>query len=124
MLTKLAQKLSDIDLYFLRSTAGELFLTFLFVFTTVGAAMASAKTSAGRDSVTGLMVAAAANTLAVAAIVSAGAKISGAHLNPVVTLAMALGGRISWLRFVFYFIVQLVGSSLACLVLRFISGGM
>ncbi|XP_020581934.1 aquaporin TIP4-4-like [Phalaenopsis equestris] len=41
MLTKLAQKLSDIDLYFLRSTAGELFLTFLFVFTTVGAALAS-----------------------------------------------------------------------------------
>ncbi|KAL0920020.1 hypothetical protein M5K25_009121 [Dendrobium thyrsiflorum] len=124
MLSKLGKKLNDIDPGFLPAAAGEFLLTFLFVFITVSAAMATAKMGDGKDNIAGLIVSSAANTLAVAAIVSAGFQISGAHLNPVVTLVMALGGRISLLRLLFYFVHQLLASSLACLLLRFISGGM
>jgi len=44
--------------------------------------------------------------------------ISGAHLNPVVTLAFAVRGNFPWLRVPGYIIAQLVGAILASLVLQ------
>src|SRR5215471_11805622 len=43
--------------------------------------------------------------------------ISGAHLNPAVSIAFAVRGDFPWRRVPGYLIAQLVGSSLACLLL-------
>src|SRR5947208_10827767 len=48
--------------------------------------------------------------------------ISGAHLNPAVSIAFAARGDFPWRRVPGYIIVQLVGATLACLLLWAILG--
>ena len=48
--------------------------------------------------------------------------VSGAHLNPAVSLAFALRGDFPWRRVPGYIIVQLVGATLACLFLLAVFG--
>ena len=45
-------------------------------------------------------------------------KVSGAHLNPAVTLAFCLRGDFPWKRVPGYIVIQLIGATLACLFLR------
>jgi aquaporin Z len=45
-------------------------------------------------------------------------KISGAHLNPAVSLAFSLRGNFPWRRVPGYIVVQLIGASLAALFLH------
>ena len=45
-------------------------------------------------------------------------KVSGAHLNPAVSVAFALRGDFPWRRVPGYIIVQLIGATLAALLLR------
>src|SRR5437588_3125652 len=56
-----------------------------------------------------------------AVILSLGA-LSGAHLNPVVTVAFALRGDFPWARVPGYVIAQLIGSVAACGLLRAMVG--
>ena len=48
--------------------------------------------------------------------------VSGAHLNPVVSLAFAVRGDFPWKRVPGYIIVQLLGATLACLFLLAVFG--
>ena len=48
--------------------------------------------------------------------------ISGAHLNPGVSLAFAMRGDFPWRRVPGYIIIQLVGATLACLFLLAVFG--
>ncbi|CAN6463039.1 unnamed protein product [Victoria cruziana] len=57
-------------------------------------------------------------------MISAGLHISGGHLNPAVTIGLAVAGNITIFRSVLYWIAQLLGSTLACLLLRFLTGGL
>ena len=50
--------------------------------------------------------------------------ISGCHVNPAVTFGAFLGGNITLLRGILYWIAQLLGSVVACLLLKFATGGM
>ena len=45
-------------------------------------------------------------------------KVSGAHLNPAVSIAFSLRGDFPWRRVPGYIVVQLIGATLACLFLR------
>jgi aquaporin Z len=45
-------------------------------------------------------------------------KVSGAHLNPAVSVAFALRGDFPWRRVPGYIVVQLIGATLAALVLQ------
>jgi aquaporin TIP len=56
--------------------------------------------------------------------VSVGANISGGHVNPAVTFGLAIGGHITILTGIFYWIAQLLGSIVACLLLKFVTGGL
>src|SRR3954452_12120224 len=56
--------------------------------------------------------------LMVMAIILFMGKVSGAHLNPAVSMAFALRGDFPWRRVPGYVIVQLVGATLAVLFLR------
>ncbi|CAL0333893.1 unnamed protein product [Lupinus luteus] len=53
-----------------------------------------------------------------------GANISGGHVNPAVTFGLALGGQITILTGIFYWIAQLLGSIVACFLLKFVTGGL
>lgn len=67
-----------------------------------------------------LIVAALANGLILIAIVATYGHISGAHVNPAVTLGLLVGGKISVRRATIYWIAQLVGALLAAVILRII----
>lgn len=50
-------------------------------------------------------------------------EISGTHINPAVTFALALDGAMSWRDAIFYWLAQLLGSVIAAAGLLFVFGG-
>src|SRR6476646_2756556 len=69
-----------------------------------------------------LAAAVVAPGLMVMAIILFMGAVSGAHLNPAVSLAFALRGDFPWLRVPGYIVVQLVAAALACLFLDAVFG--
>jgi MIP family channel proteins len=65
----------------------------------------------------GLIAIALAHGLTVAVFVYAYGHISGTHLNPAVTFALALNGTIKWAQAIFYWAAQILGSILASYLL-------
>jgi aquaporin Z len=49
-------------------------------------------------------------------------KVSGAHLNPAVSIAFALRGDFPWVRVPGYIVVQLIGATLAAWFLQYVIG--
>jgi len=101
-----------------RRLFAEVFGTFFLVLVGAGAAVANGVVPgsiplAARVVAPGLMV--------MAIILFMGA-ISGAHLNPAVSIAFACRGDFPWRRVPGYIIAQLVGATLACLFLFGIFG--
>lgn len=70
----------------------------------------------------GLPAAVVAPGLTVMAIILAMGAVSGAHLNPVVSVAFAVRGDFPWSRVPGYIVAQLVGATLACLFLLAVFG--
>ncbi|CAL5404845.1 unnamed protein product [Camellia sinensis] len=103
----------------LRAYLAEFISTFLYVFAAVGSAMASRKMmpDAATDP-SALVAVAIASAFAFSVAVYVAANISGGHVNPAVTFGMAVGRHISVPMAIFYWISQLVGSVLACLLLK------
>jgi aquaporin TIP len=71
-----------------------------------------------------LAAVAIAHALAAGVLVTAGFHVSGGHLNPAVTVGILVRGHITKLRALLYVAAQLLASSLACILLRYLSGGM
>jgi|SRR5271166_2691105 len=69
-----------------------------------------------------LAAAVVAPGLMVMAIILFMGAVSGAHLNPAVSIAFALRGDFPWRRVPGYFLIQLVGAVLACLFLDAVFG--
>jgi aquaporin Z len=69
-----------------------------------------------------LAAAVVAPGLMVMAIILFMGAVSGAHLNPAVSLAFALRGDFPWKRVPGYIVIQLVGAALACLFLDAVFG--
>jgi glycerol uptake facilitator-like aquaporin len=88
----------------LKPAIAELIGTFALTF--IGA-MAIANGQAG------LVGVAFAHGLTLMIMVYALGAISGAHVNPAVTLGLALGKKIEWNTAVVYWIAQLVGAAIA-----------
>ncbi|KAF9690118.1 hypothetical protein SADUNF_Sadunf01G0162700 [Salix dunnii] len=72
----------------------------------------------------GLVAIAVCHGFALFVAVAVGANISGGHVNPAVTFGLALGGQITILTGIFYWIAQLLGSIVACYVLKAVTGGL
>ncbi|QJY47990.1 MIP/aquaporin family protein [Pseudonocardia broussonetiae] len=96
----------------------ELLGTFLLVLVGAGGAVVGA-VSDGQISRTAAVTAPGLTVLAIILFMGA---ISGAHLNPVVSIAFALRGDFPWRRVPGYILTQLVGAALACLVLAAVFG--
>ena len=97
----------------LRRLFSELLGTFLLVLAGAGAVVVDA-VSQGEISRTAAVSAPGLTVLAVILFMGA---VSGAHLNPVVTIAFTLRGDFPWRRVPGYIAAQLAGASLACLFL-------
>lgn len=74
------------------------------------------------DGVIGRNAAVVAPALMVFAIILFMGKISGAHLNPAVSLAFALRGDFPWVRVPGYIVAQVAGAILAALFLQGVIG--
>nr|WVD73517.1 aquaporin TIP1-1 [Paeonia lactiflora] len=109
----------------LRAALAEFISTLIFVFAGQGSGMAFNKlTNNGATTPAGLVAAALAHAFGLFVAVAVGANISGGHVNPAVTFGAFLGGNITLLRGVLYWIAQLLGSTVACLLLKFTTNGM
>ncbi len=97
-----------------RRLFSELLGTFFLVLVAAGGGMMG-QAFPGTISRTAAVVAPA---LMVMAIILFMGKVSGAHLNPAVSIAFALRRDFPWLRVPGYIVVQLVGATLAALFLR------
>ena len=99
-----------------RRLFAEMLGTFFLVLVAAGGALLHAK---GQVSLAAAVV---APGLMVMAIILFMGAVSGAHLNPVVSLAFALRGDFPWRRLPGYIVIQLVGATLACLFLLAVFG--
>ncbi|CAL5386919.1 unnamed protein product [Camellia sinensis] len=109
----------------LKAALAEFFSMLIFVFAGEGAGMAFNKlTDDGSTTPAGLVAASLAHAFALFVAVSVGANISGGHVNPAVTFGAFIGGHITLLRSVLYWVAQCLGSIVACLLLKFSTGGM
>lgn len=99
-----------------RRLFAELFGTFLLVLAAAGGALLHGK---GQISLASAVV---APGLMVAAVILFMGAISGAHLNPGVSLAFALRRDFPWRRVPGYIAVQLIGATLASLFLLAVFG--
>ncbi|KAL6005047.1 hypothetical protein ACLOJK_005607 [Asimina triloba] len=109
----------------LRSYLAEFISTFLFVFAVVGSTMSARKMMpiAATADASSLVAEAMAHSFALFAAVYIAATVSGGHVNPAVTFGLAVGGHISIPTAAFYWVAQLVGSTMACLLLRLVTAG-
>ena len=97
-----------------RRLFSELLGTFMLVFVAVGGGVVNAKF--GGAAIPQFVQAAAPGMMVMCIILFMGA-VSGAHLNPGVSLAFALRGDFPWRRVPLYIVAQFVGAILAALVL-------
>jgi aquaporin Z len=102
------------DSYEWRRLFSELLGTFLLVMVGVGGALVNARF--GGDVVPGPVRAVAPGLMVMAIILFMGA-VSGAHLNPAVSVAFALRGNFPWRRVGPYIVAQFAGAVLATLLL-------
>ncbi|XP_028775746.1 probable aquaporin TIP1-2 [Neltuma alba] len=109
----------------LKAALAEFISVLIFVFAGEGSGMAFNKlTDNGSTTPAGLVSASLAHAFALFVAVSVGANISGGHVNPAVTFGAFIGGHISLFRSILYWIAQLLGSVVACLLLKFSTGGL
>jgi aquaporin Z len=108
----------DLKAVALRRLFSELFGTFLLVLAGAGATVVGAVS----DGEISRAAAVTAPGLTVMAIIFFMGAVSGAHLNPVVTVAFTLRRDFPWHRVPGYVLAQLAGAVLACLFLRALFG--
>ena len=90
--------------------------TFIFVFAAAGSVLANAQ-SGGSLGVVGVAL---AHGLALAAVIYTLWHISGAHLNPAVTISLWATKHIKTMAAIGYIVAQLVGGVVAALVLKIV----
>ncbi len=99
-----------------RRLFSEILGTFLLVLAAAGGGLLH-----GKDEIS-LAAAVVAPALTVLAVILFLGAVSGAHLNPVVSVAFALRGDFHWYRVPAYVLAQLLGATLACLFLLGVFG--
>ncbi len=108
----------DLPVVEMRRLFSEVLGTFLLVLVAAGAVVVNAVSDGGVS----LPARVVAPGLMVTAVIYAMGAVGGAHLNPAVTLSFAVRGNFPWMRVPGYVVAQLVGATLACVVLRAMFG--
>ena len=108
-------EIKDINAW--RQCLAEFFATGLFVFIGAGAVAASGIASSGGLDTGRLVAIALAHGLAICLLAYSVGHISGGHLNPAITIAAIINGKISWIRGNLYIAGQIAGGIVAALIL-------
>jgi len=109
----------------LKAALAEFISALIFVFAGEGSILAFAKlTSNGSTTPAGLVLEALAHGIGLFVAVAVGANISGGHVNPAVTFGLFLGGHITLLRGILYWIAQMLGATAAAGLLKYCTNGM
>lgn len=103
-----------------RAIAAEGLGTFVFTLLATGTTVATANLTGGDLDVVRLLTISLAFGLSITAVVAATGRVSGGHMNPAVTLAAFIAKKISPTKALAYVMAQLVGASVASLVLHLI----
>lgn len=113
-----AEAFLDNDLLdgWIRPLIAEFIGPFALVFIGAGAILTAITQGYGNGGT--LVMVALAHGLAIGLMVAAAGHISGGHYNPAVTVALFIGGKIGLLKSVAYIIVQLLGATVAALILK------
>lgn len=105
----------------LKAVLAEFIAVFLFVFIGLGSVSSYYKLHPGADvTPAGLTIIAIAHGLAIVITVAATANLSGGHVNPAVTFGLVIGGNITLVTGLLYWIGQLLGAVLAAVILKFL----
>ncbi|XP_078446397.1 aquaporin TIP3-1-like [Wolffia australiana] len=109
----------------IRAALAEFLATAIFVFAGEGSVLSLGKLYGGAPpSAAALVAVAVAHAFSLFAAVSVAYNHSGGHVNPAVSLGALLGGRISLIRAIFYWVAQLLGAVVASLLLRLSTAGL
>ncbi|XP_062232786.1 aquaporin NIP1-4-like [Phragmites australis] len=103
---------------FLQQLLAEFFATFFLIFAGCGVITVNQKN--GMATFVGVAV---VWGMVVMAMIYAVGHVSGAHINPAVTLGFAVSGRFPWRKVPAYMLVQTVAATVASLMLRLMFGG-
>ncbi|MFD1212589.1 MIP/aquaporin family protein [Arthrobacter sp. GCM10027362] len=101
----------------MRRLAAEVLGTAILVIFGAGSVLAALTAGNGDLTYPGVGFIALAFAIAIAVAIYAFLAVSGAHINPAVTIALAVTRRFSWVEVVPYFIAQLVGAAVGSLLL-------
>lgn len=109
----------------LRAALAEFISAIIFVFAGEGSVIAFSKLTDGASTTpAGLVAEALAHGIALFIAVAVASNISGGHVNPAVTFGALVGGHITLLRGVIYWIAQMLGATVACGLLKYTTNGM
>jgi glycerol uptake facilitator protein len=101
----------------MRRLAAEVLGTAVLVVFGVGSVLAALTVGRGELTYAGLGFIALAFAIAVAVAIYAFLAVSGAHINPAVTIALAVTRRFPWAELVPYFLAQFIGAAIGSLLL-------
>lgn len=109
----------------LRASLAEFISALIFVFAGEGSVIAYSKLTNGASTTpAGLVAEALAHGIALFIAVGVASNISGGHVNPAVTFGALVGGHITLLRGIYYWIAQMLGATVACGLLKYCTNGM
>jgi aquaporin TIP len=104
------------------AAVAELLGTLWFVFIGAGAACSLAIVNRHAADASYVLGVALAHGIALALAIAVTVKISGGHINPAVTLAVVLTGRLDVLSGVVYWVAQFIGAALGGLIVLYAFG--
>lgn len=113
------------DRSFWRAVSAEFLATFLFVFVCVGCALSTLGVAEGANPLaihTATLAISLCFGLTIFVLAHCFGHISGAHINPAVTLALVISGQVSVLRGCLYALCQCAGSIVASGTLMLVMG--
>src|SRR5262245_12056843 len=100
----------------MRAAVAELIGTFTLTFIGAGAGALAGGNGAG------IVGVALAHGVVLMTIIYAWGAVSGAHVNPAVTLGLAVAGKVDWGKAVAYWIAQFIGAAIAGCLLAWLIG--
>lgn len=105
-----------------RRLAAELVGTALLVLFGAGSLVAALLVGKGQVTYAGVGIIGFSFAIVIAAVIYMFGPVSGAHINPAVTIALALARRFSWVEVIPYILAQLVGALCGGLLVNAIFG--